>query len=132
MKNLETISTVAESWSSYKVFEFLASGLVVVLGTLFFLSVITFLVGKIFEFPGMLERRREARKDSALAEAQEKKSSGCFEDGITPELIAVISAAAAEVLDKPFKLINVGEVSTGASNWSLAGRSSHHSSHKVR
>lgn len=50
-------------------------------------------------------------------------------DGIPPEVVAVIAAATATVVDKTHRVISIKPQN---SSWSQAGRHQHHVSHNIR
>ena len=55
--------------------------------------------------------------------------------GLEPELVAVISAAVAAVLDRPYRLVSVQPVAAAVPHlnvWALEGRTQIFQSHKIR
>ena len=54
------------------------------------------------------------------------------EDEMSPELVAVIAAAAAEMLGQPHRVVKIRGMTPADLGWSLKGRLEHHQSHKLQ
>ena len=61
--------------------------------------------------------------------------SGAVKTSLEPELVAIISAAVAAVLDRPYRLVSVEPIAAPVPHlnvWALEGRTQIFQSHKVR
>ncbi len=105
--------------------EFLITGGVVVYGTLSLLAVLGVLGGYLFVY---LEKRfgdvddPEARRLERQRKVEEQEEQD--------RIAAVICAAVSEVVGDKHRVVAYKAV--GETNWSMQGRSQHHSSHKLR
>lgn len=69
------------------------------------------------------------------ARAAHEQSLGAQHPGpVNGELLAVISAAIAVVLDRPYRVLDVkrSPVVTWVNAWAIEGRFAHYSSHRIR
>jgi hypothetical protein len=83
--------------------------------------------GACLESARQLHQRAQRSKDDSAAHK--------VATGVAPEIIAVIAAAVAVVLAKPFRLVSVQKVETPVpylNVWALEGRTQIFQSHKVR
>ena len=102
---------------------FIALGLATVLGTLTLLALLCAATGAVFT---ALERRRE---QAALAE-RALGTEPAQDDRLSPELIAVLTAAAQESLKRPVRMVSVQSPQVRA--WAKAGREQEHQPHRLR
>ena len=102
---------------------FIGLGLATVLGTLTLLALLCALTGAVFT---ALQRRRE---QAALAESALVAESTPG-DWLSPELIAVLTAAAQESLNRPVHMVSVQSPQVRA--WARAGREQEHQPHRLR
>ena len=61
--------------------------------------------------------------------------AGAVQTGLPPEIVAVISAAVAAVLERPYRLVSVQPVAPPVPHlnvWALEGRTQIFQSHKIR
>jgi hypothetical protein len=64
-----------------------------------------------------------------------KAAAGAVQTGLESELVAVITAAVAAVLDRPYRLVSVQPVAAPVPHlnvWALEGRTQIFQSHKIR
>ncbi len=108
-----------------EIIEFLLTGGVVVYGTLTLLAVLGVVGGHFFTW---LERRYGNVDDPIVRQEERARRKAEIEE--QQRIVAVISAAVAQVVEAPHRVVSFKQV--GPSNWSLEGRAQHHSSHKVR
>ncbi|HLH56890.1 MAG TPA: hypothetical protein VKY92_25120 [Verrucomicrobiae bacterium] len=81
---------------------------------------------------GCLESARQAHRRLFAAESAQGASVPASLDS---ELVAVISAAVAAVLDRPYRLVSVQPVAAAVPHlnvWALEGRTQIFQSHKIR
>jgi hypothetical protein len=79
-------------------------------------------------------RHAAAAIESARA-AHEQAMGASGAGAVNGELLAIISAAVAAVLDRPYRVLEVQRrtpVVTWVNAWAIEGRFKHYSSHKVR
>lgn len=72
--------------------------------------------------------------ESARA-AHEQALAGQRSGPVNGELLAIISAAVAAVLDRPYRVLDVkrtAPVVTWVNAWAIEGRFAHYSSHRIR
>ena len=98
---------------------FVLTGLGTVLLTLTLLALLCAAMGAGFRFA---EARRAAQSAPSAAPAEN--------DTISPELLAVLTAAAESALENPVSVVKIQ--SKHPRGWALAGRKTHHLSHKLR
>lgn len=55
-----------------------------------------------------------------------------LEEGLSPEMVAVIAAAVAETMSKPHRIVRIRGLTPEDLGWSLDGRIQHHQSHRVQ
>lgn len=107
------------------IIEFLITGGVVVYGTLILLALLGIVGGHFFQW---LEGRYGDVDDPLARQEERARRKAEFEE--QQRVVAVISAAVAQVVEGPHRVVSFKQV--GTSNWSLEGRVQHHASHKVR
>ena len=99
-----------------EILAFVLAGLGTVLITLTLLALLCSAMGAVFRASAARDRTQPA----APAEC----------DTISPELLAVLTAAAESTLEKPVRVVTIQ--SKHPRGWALAGRKTHHLSHKLR
>ena len=105
--------------------EFMLTGGIVVYGTLSLLAILGVMGGYIFV---ALEKRYGNVDDPESRRLErERKAEELAEQ---TRLMVIISAAVTEAIGEKHRVINFKPV--GETNWSLQGRTQHHSSHKLR
>lgn len=80
---------------------------------------------------GCVESARQAHQRTLSGAA----GSGPVQTSLDSELVAVISAAVAAVLDRPYRLVSVQPVAPAVPHfnvWALEGRTQIFQSHKIR
>jgi hypothetical protein len=81
---------------------------------------------------GLVELARQAHQRTL---AVGKAAAGAVQTGLDSELVAVISAAIATVLDRPYRLVSVQPIAAPVPHlnvWALEGRTQIFQSHKIR
>jgi Na+-transporting methylmalonyl-CoA/oxaloacetate decarboxylase gamma subunit len=74
-----------------------------------------------------------ARWSSETKEPSTQRGSQArAEDGVPEEMLVIISAAVAEVISEPHRIIHTRDMTAEELGWSLEGRLQHHSSHNIR
>ncbi len=120
-------SLPAEVWTWGAVAELILSGLAVVMGVLLLLSALTALMGRFFV---ALEARRAAQ--TAAPQKTAAASAPETDEALPQGLIAVLAAAAAEILNEDVRIVRVRRRPDIGSGWAVQGRMSIHSSHQLR
>ena len=111
--------------SSSELVEFVLTGGIVVYGTLSLLAILGVLGGYLFV---ALEERYGNVDDPEVRRLEREKK--VEESAEHARIMVIISAAVAEVISEKHRVINFKPI--GETNWSLQGRTQHHSSHKLR
>lgn len=66
-------------------------------------------------------------------ELEQSATSSAIADGeLSPEIVAVISAAVAATLEKPHRIVKIRGLTPADLGWSLEGRTQQHQSHQFR
>ena len=81
---------------------------------------------------GLVELARQVHQRTL---AVGKAVTGAVQTGLDSELVAVISAAVAAVLDRPYRLVSVEPIAAPVPHlnvWALEGRTQIFQSHKIR
>lgn len=105
------------------VLAFVLTGLATVAATLVLLAALTAAVGWVF-------RRRARGGTTAVVAAPALEEAGPEADGISPELVVILAAAAVASEDGPVRVVRIREAPPRA--WASAGRNREHASHRLR
>jgi hypothetical protein len=96
-------------------------GFIVVMAALACIWILLEIQGRVFQ---RLDRNGQAGKE------MEMPQQGDLHGGISPEMVAVLSAAVHASLDAPARIVSIRR--GGDSAWSGEGRRSIYSSHRIR
>ncbi|MBF0287439.1 MAG: OadG family protein [SAR324 cluster bacterium] len=120
----------ANSYAASELFIVPVVGLATVLATLVLLYILCALVGRYFinQDKAAAAKAAPAPVATAAPAAETKKTESL--DGVSPELIAILSAAAESVLRKPVAIVRVSAARDHW--WAVQGRQAHHHSRKTR
>lgn len=112
-------------------------GMVVVFAALILIAIVVSLVGKIMVARDKMLKEKEAATFAALAAipantpAPQATPAVATQNGLTPELVAVIAAAVDTVLDgQSHRILDIRQ--SAASAWGLSGRTEIYASHRIR
>lgn len=112
-------------------------GMVVVFAALILIAIVVSIVGKIMVVIEKKRKEKEAATFAALAAipantpAPQATPAATTQNGLTPELVAVIAAAVDTVLDgQSHRILDIQQ--SAASAWGLSGRTEIYASHRIR
>jgi Na+-transporting methylmalonyl-CoA/oxaloacetate decarboxylase gamma subunit len=104
-----------------QLFEFLVTGIVVVILALYFLAICIRVVA--FTLRSVSRGPASATAAAGLSRAKD--------DEIPEEIAAVIAAAVATVVIQPHHIVHIREHTSDERNWAIEGRMWHHASHQI-
>lgn len=112
-------------------------GMVVVFAALILIAIVVSLVGKIMVAREKKLKEKETATFAALAAipantpAPQATPAATTQNGLTPELVAVIAAAVDTVLDgQSHRILDIRQ--SAATAWGLSGRTEIYASHRIR
>lgn len=112
-------------------------GMVVVFAALILIAIVVSLVGKVMVAREKRLKEKEAATFAALAAipantpAPQATPAATTQNGLTPELVAVIAAAVDTVLDgQSHRILDIRQ--SAATAWGLSGRTEIYASHRIR
>lgn len=112
-------------------------GMIVVFSALILIAIVVSIAGKIMVTMEKMRKEKEAAAFAALAAlpvttpAPQATPATTTQNGLTPELVAVIAAAVDTALDgQNHRILDIKQ--SAATAWGLSGRTEIYASHRIR
>ena len=104
-----------------------------VMGILVVFVALVLVVVFITLLPRIVDLLHDLTAPSVGKESEEAASVPATEEGgLSEEIVVVIAAAVANVLERPHRIVQIRGLTPAEMGWSLEGRMLHHHSHRIR